>query len=61
VIGVVLAGPFLLAGDRANHSIARQAIQSPPGPATVKQGCDGVGMEEPSAARLSDTRSSSII
>lgn len=44
VVGVVLAGPFLLAGDRGNHSIARQAIQSPPGPATVKQGCDGVGM-----------------
>jgi hypothetical protein len=44
VIGVVLAGPFLLADDRGNHSLARQAIQSPPGPATVKQGCDGVGM-----------------
>jgi hypothetical protein len=43
VVGAVLAAPLLLAGGGGDHVIACPAIPSPPGAATVKRQCDGVG------------------
>jgi hypothetical protein len=39
-------------GGGRDHVIACQAIPSPPGAATVKGECDGVGASERSAAPL---------